>query len=140
MSLTGAIQRLQSLALQSSPDLRAAPDYPVDDASVLPLCIAYLKSGTGQPDDSTNTRLLYTIGVDFHVSRISLKNAYSQLATFCVNFHLRLAGDPTLNSNVETVDFPAGFTVVPTQWNRIQTIAASFDIPVKMFSAPLSST
>lgn len=143
MTLAGSISRLQSLALQSSSDLKYAPDYPVDDAAVFPFCIAHLKSGTGQPDDSSNVRELYVIGVDFYVSRQSLKKAYQQLGAFAETFQQRLAGDPTLNANCQTVDFTnsaAPFNVRAGTWNKIPAIVAMFDIQIKIFATPLAST
>jgi len=143
MTLAGSITRLQSLALQSSSDLRFAPDYPVDDAAVFPFCVAHLKSGSGQPDDASNVRELYTIGVDFYVSRLSLKQSYQQIGAFTETFHQRLAGDPTLAGNCQTVDFTnsaAPFTVRAATWNKQPAIAAMFDIVIKIFATPLASS
>jgi hypothetical protein len=143
MTLSGAISRLQSLALQSSTDLSNAPDYPPDAPATLPFCVAYLKSGTGSAGDDSYTKLLYAIGVDFHVSRQWIQSAHKQLGVFVQAFHNRLAGDPTLAGNVDTIDWtnsPAPFSVRFAQYNKTPTIAAMFDIVVKIMDTPLAST
>lgn len=143
MTLPGAISRLQSLALQSSSDLSNAPDYPPDAPATLPFCVAYLKSGTGSAGDDSYTRLLYTIGVDFHVSRQVIKHAHQQLGTFVQAFHNRLAGDPTLAGNIDSIDWTnsaAPFTVRFATYNKTPTIAAMFDIVIKILDTPLASS
>jgi len=133
-----AIARLQYHALAiSSEHVRGAPSYPVDDASVLPLSIAYIASGTGSIDDSTTARLLLTVNVDFHVNRtVSMKSAYTQLNNIIPEFLRRLAGDPTLNAKVDTIVFPVSFSVMPAQWDAVTTQMASFTIPLKFRETP----
>jgi hypothetical protein len=132
-----AVARLQYHALAlTSETVKGAPTYPVDDASVLPLAIAYISEGTSQADDATNTRMLFTLAVDIHVSRLSLKSAYTQLCNIIPEYCKRLAGDPTLNGKVDTIVFPISFTVSPAQWDRIITQMVSFKIPVKFMEAP----
>ena len=137
-----AIQRIQTLALLVAYDsggtktIRSAPSYPAEDASVLPLAITYIAEGECQADDITTARLLYTINTDFHVSRVSMKSAYTQLDIIIPDFSRRLAGDPTLNSTVDTIRFPVTFTVGPAQWDQVVTQMVSFSIPIKILSTP----
>ncbi len=133
-----AVARLQYHALAiTSETVRGAPSYPVEDASVLPLAIAYISSGTGSVDDSTTARLLLTVNVDIHVNRVvSMKSAYGQLNNIIPEYLQRLAGDPTLNGKVDTIIFPVSFTVTPAQWDRAVTQMVSFSIPLKFRENP----
>lgn len=134
-----AILRLQTHALAiSSVTVRAAPSHPVEDAAVLPLAIAHIVEGSGQADDATTARLLLTVGVDFHVSRVSLKGAYSDLDKIIPEYLQRLAGDPTLGGYVDTIIFPVTFTVAPAMWDREVTQMASFRIPLKFREVPIT--
>lgn len=132
-----AIARLQYHALAiSSTTIRGAPSHPVEDATVLPLAIAYIAEGSGNVDDSTTARLLLTVKVDFHVNRMSMKSAYTELNNIIPDFLKRLAGDPTLNGKVDTIIFPVTFMVMPAQWDRVVTQMASFTIPLKFRETP----
>ena len=135
--IDNAVQRLQTIALAiTSETVRGAPSYPVEDASVLPIAIAHIASGSGQADESTTARLLLTVNVDFHVSRVSMKSAYTQLNNIIPEFLQRLAGDPTLNGNVDSIVFPVTFNVSAAQWDRVVTQMASFAVPLKFRETP----
>ena len=132
-----AIIQLQTHALAiTSETIRSAPYKPIEGAPVLPLAIAYIAEGTGQADDITTARLLLTVNVDFHVRRDSMKSAYTQLNNIIPEYLQRLAGDPTLGGNVDTIMFPVSFTVAPAQWDAIVTQMASFSIPLKFLETP----
>lgn len=135
--IDNAVQRLQTIALAiTSETVRGAPSYPVEDASVLPIAIAHIASGSGQADESTTARLLLTVNVDFHVSRVSMKSAYTQLNNIIPEFLQRLAGDPTLSGNVDSIVFPVNFQVSAAQWDRVVTQMASFAVPLKFRETP----
>jgi len=135
--IDNAVQRLQTIALAiTSETVRGAPSYPVEDASVLPIAIAHIASGSGQADESTTARLLLTVNVDFHVSRVSMKSAYTQLNNIIPEFLQRLAGDPTLSGNVDSIVFPVTFQVSAAQWDRVVTQMASFAVPLKFRETP----
>ena len=132
-----AVARLQYHALAlTSETVRGAPSYPTEDASVLPLAITHIANGTGSVDDATTARLLLTVNVDFHVSRVSMKSAYTQLNNIIPEYLKRLAGDPTLNGKVDTIVFPVTFAVMPAQWDRVVTQMASFSVPLKFRETP----
>jgi hypothetical protein len=135
-----AIQRLQALSLQASTDLKNAPSFPVDDAAVLPLSIAHLAGGTASADDATSTREIYRINVDFHFSRVSLRNAYTQIDATAPAFNRILAGDPTLGGAVDTIVFPVEYSVSPAMWDRVVTQMLSYTIPVKIRKTPSTSS
>jgi len=135
--IDNAVQRLQTIALAiTSETVRGAPSYPVEDASVLPIAIAHIASGSGQADESTTARLLLTVNVDFYVSRVSMKSAYTQLNNIIPEFLQRLAGDPTLSGNVDSIVFPVTFQVSAAQWDRVVTQMASFAVPLKFRETP----
>lgn len=131
--IDGAIQRIQEIVLSSSDTtIKAAPNYPIDDANILPLSIAYIASGQSTADDAGAMRMMLTLKVDIHFSRVSIVEAYKQISKFIPEFLKRLAGDPTLNGNVDTIVYPVTFEVVPMQYNAIITQAVSISIPVKI--------
>lgn len=131
--IDAAVQALQSLILSSSDTtIRAAPDYPIDDANLLPLSIAYISSGQSTAEDSGSVKMILTLKADVHFSRVSIVEAYKQISKFVPNFLKRLAGDPTLSGTVDTVVYPVSFDVIPMQYNMIVTQAVSFSIPVKI--------
>jgi hypothetical protein len=137
-----AIVQIQTIALKVAYDssgnktIRSAPSKPVESADVLPLAIAYIAEGYFESGDITSARLFYTINVDFHVDRQSMKSAYTQLDIIIPDFSRRLVGDPTLSDTVDTIQYPITFTVGPAMWDRITTQMASFSIPVKILSTP----
>ncbi len=133
-----AIKKLQAHALAcTSTTIKAAPDYPPEDASILPLAVAYIAEGTGQADNATTARLLLTVNVDIHFSRVSLKSAYTQLNAIIPEYLKRLAGDPTLGGTVETINFPVSFRVVPAEWGSLVTSMAQFQVPLKFMETPI---
>jgi len=137
--LDDAIVKLQAHALAlATITVRGAPSYPTEDATVLPLAIAHVANGTGQADESTTCRMLVNLKVDFHVSRQTMKGAYTQINLIIPEFLERLAGDPTLGATVETIVFPVSFEVSPVQWNTIPTQMVSFTVPVKYRESPIT--
>jgi hypothetical protein len=132
-----AIVELQTHALAlSTVTIRAAPSYPVEDPSVLPLAIAHIIEGSGQADEATTARLLLTVGVDFHFTRTTLKKSYTDIDSVIPEFLKRLAGDPTLDGNVDTIVFPVTFNVAPADWGSIATQAVFFRVPLKFRETP----
>lgn len=133
-----AIEKLQAHALAcTSTTIRAAPDYPPEDASILPLAVAYIAEGTGQADNATTARLLFTVNVDIHFSRVTLKGAYMQLNAIIPEYLKRLAGDPTLGGTVKTINFPVSFRVVPAEWGSLVTSMAQFQIQLKFMETSI---
>ena len=135
-----AIDRLQTIALACTAlNIKGAPSKPVEDAMVLPLAIAHLSEGSGSCDDATTARLLMTISVDFHFSRVSIKSAYTEIYKLIPEYLQRLAGDPTLNGKVDTIVFPVTFTISAAQWDRVTTQMVSFKVPVKYRESPTTA-
>ena len=136
--IDNAISRLQAIALScTSTTIKAAPDKPPEDASILPLAVAHITTGSGTADNATDARLLLNVGVDIHFSHVSLKSAYTQINAIIPEYLERLCGDPTLVGNVDTIVFPVTFTVAPAEWDKITTQMVSFIVPLKFKESPL---
>jgi len=136
-SLDGAIQRLQALALSSTDvTIKAAPSYPVEDAAMLPLSIAHIGSGEFTAEDASSTRHISNIFVDVHFSLNNLKAAYTQIDLFIQEYLKRLAGDPTLNSTIDTIVFPVYYNVLAMEWDMLTTVGVRITVPVKLREDP----
>ena len=137
--LDNAIARLQHHAISSTDVvIRIAPDYPVENAGMLPLSLAYFSQGTAQADTADQMRMLLTVNVDVHFARNNLKDAYTKINAFAPEYLRRLAGDPTLNGSVDTINFPVSFQVIATTWNSIETVMVQFSIQFKELTTPIT--
>jgi hypothetical protein len=129
------IQRIQTIAKATIFDgtntFKNAPDYPTDDASVLPLVITHLSGGNITQMNATDTKFIVNINTEFHIDRNILRLTYQKIDTFIPDFIQRLGGDPTLASSVSTIIYPVTFIVTPAEWDSIITQMVSFTIPVK---------
>jgi hypothetical protein len=137
-----AISRLAALALAcSSSDvtIKFAPEKPVDDATTLPLVISHIISGQGVASNSTTLQFEPVIAVDFHFSRISLRQAYTEINAVVPAYMNRLAGDPTLSGSVDTIQFPVTYEVTPADWDKVTTQMLRFSVSVKTLETPVST-
>lgn len=155
-----AIARLQdiALALSTIPDvagnliaIKSAPDYPIENLDPLPMVSTYLSGGEFHLTNATIHHNFPVIAVEFHFSRVNLKQAYKQIYAVAVEFPQRLAGDPTLNGSIQTIvgggDNPIPYTVRPFVWKeqtqtqaQLLTQMIRFDIPIKLLKAPVTTT
>lgn len=133
-----AIARLQVLALACT-GIKSAPDYPIEDATALPLAIAHITEGNAIQQNATMTQCNLVVAVDFHFARVNIKDAYQRIDTLIPEYLTRLGGDPTLSGTVDTIQFPVTFTVSPAQWDTIITQMVSFRIPFKTLESPVST-
>lgn len=137
-TIDNAIARLQALALAStSVDIGTAPNAPIEDATDLPMSIAHLSSGEVAMHSSINF-LFPVISVDFHFDITSLTQAYTQINSIAQEYGQRLAGDPTLNSTVDTIVFPVPFTVEPMTYDSVPTLMLRFDVTIKTMENPIT--
>lgn len=129
------IQRIQTIAKATAYDgtktVSNAPDYPTDDASILPLAITHVGSGSITQINATDTKFMLNISTEVHFDRGILRLTYQKIDTFIPDFIQRLGGDPTLASSVSTIVYPVTFTVQPAEWDSIITQMVAFAIPVK---------
>lgn len=136
-----AIARLQDL-VQSCTDtvVKSAPDYPIEDATSLPLAITHITNGTGVKNEYTTVQLIVNLSVDVHFARVNLKDCYQRIDKFIPEFLCRLGGDSTLNGAIDTINWPVSFTVAPAQWDAITTQMVSFTVPIKTLETPITTT
>lgn len=138
-SIDDAIARIQAIVLSSSDTaIKSAPDYPISDASALPLCITHIEAGEVEGYNSTTTRVFANISVDVHFPRISLKETYQKIDALAIELPRRLHGDVTLNGTVDTIVFPITFSVSPARWDKVVTQMLSFKVKVKTLETPIT--
>lgn len=135
-----AIARLQDI-VQSCTDtvIQSAPDYPIEDATSLPLAITHITDGTGNANNATTVQLNLNLSVDVHFARVSIKDAYTRINKVIPEFLRRLGGDPTLDGTVDTIIFPVSVAVQPAQWDTVITQMVSFIVPVKTLETPITT-
>ena len=140
-AVDNAIARLQDL-VQSCTDtvVKSAPDYPIEDATSLPLSIAHITNGTGNADNASTAQLNLSLSVDVHFSRANIKAAYQAINKFIPEYLRRLCGDPTLNGTIDTIIFPVSAAVSPAQWDAVTTQMVSFTVPIKTLETPIVTT
>jgi hypothetical protein len=129
------IQRIQTIAKATAIDathfIVNAPDFPPEDAGILPESIAYIPDGNATAVNATDIKFIANINCDIHFDRAVMRVTYQRIDTFLLDFVQRLGGDPTLASSVSTIVYPVTFTIAPAEWNTIVTQCVSFIIPVK---------
>ncbi len=147
-SIDDAIARIQAIALEmTTVQIKSAPDYPIETLDPLPMATSYLGGGDFQLTNATIHHNFPVITVEFHFSRLNLKQASQQVNAVAVEFPQRLAGDPTLNDTVVTIvggaDRRIPYTVRPFTWREqsatqspLITQMLSFAVPVKLLKDP----
>ena len=140
MTIDTAIQRIQTLALASSSDMKLAPDKPITNAATLPISLAHIGSGQATAANSTTNVFIPNIMVSFYFNPSWLKTALTQIDTVVPAFSNRLAGDPTLNGTVDTIVFPVTWTdPAPAELGGIDCLMVEFTIPIKTLETPVST-
>lgn len=141
MTVDTAIARLQDIALAiTSTPIKSAPDFPIEDATSLPLVITHLANGEATADNASTAHLDLVLNVDFHFARLSIKDTYQRIDLMVPEYLRRLCGDPTLAGTVDTIVFPVPFAVAPAQWDTITTQMVSFTVQIKTLEAPMVTT
>jgi len=133
MSLSGAISRIQVHA--KSAGAKSAPDKVTEQAGIFPFAVAYLARFTISVDDATSSRDIYTIFAELHIGRTNLGEAVSRGYTVLEALRPLLQGDPTLNSQVNTIVFPITGSFGRMEWNGVETVGFRLEIPVKVRAA-----
>lgn len=136
--IDNAILKLQAHAL-AIPDINAAPAHIVEDSMVMPMSLAYIASGEGSVDGRGTCRLILTVNVDIHFSRLSLTMAYQQMQSLIPTYLQRLAGDPTLGGTVDTIIFPVTCMVMPYEWSQSVTEMVRFSVPLKFLETSIEA-
>lgn len=138
--IDNAIARIQDIALQCT-GIHNAPDYPVEDATALPLVITHIVEGDGYAMNADVVQMDLVVNADFHFARVNIKDCYKKIDTLIPEFLQRLGGaEATLNSTIDTIQYPITFTVAPAQWDAVITQMVSFVIPFKVLTTPTTNT
>lgn len=139
--LDNAIARIQDIALAcTSLTIRSAPDYPIENADPFPMVVTHLVGGSGYAMNASTLQFMPVVSVDFLFQRTNLKLAYQQSDAIALEFMQRLAGDPTLNGILDTIqisrDTPVSFEVGPIQWDAVTAHMLSFRVTFKTLEVP----
>lgn len=148
-AIDNAVNALQALSLaMTSVDIKSAPAYPIENIDPLPMSVAYLAAGNLMKINYGMLEIFPQINVEFHFSRLNLKQAYQQINAVAYEFSQRLSGDPTLSGAVDTLfsaDAGVPFAVRPYNWGRPQgsnvdffTQMLLFEIVVKIVESPIT--
>ena len=142
-TIDNAIARAQTLALAiTSVSIKSAPNYPVENADPFPFCAAYLGGGQFYFGNASTVYQFPAITVEFHFSRVNLKQTYTQINAVAVEFPKILAADPTLGGIVSTIlasqAQPIAFSVRPFQWGQVTSQMLLFTVPFKALESPQS--
>jgi hypothetical protein len=142
--IDNAVARLADIVLSMSTiAIKSAPDYMVENVEPCPFAAIYASGARVYATNSTVLHNYITIAVEFHLSRINIKQMQQQANAIMYEFPRRLAGDPTLNGTVETIlfsaDNPIEATSGPFEWQQVSTHRILFPVPVKFRPAPLTT-
>lgn len=140
-AIDNAIARIQDIVgALTSVNFKSYPDYPIENADPFPMSIAYIGGGEFRATNATIHHNFPIISVEFHFSRINLKQTYQQINLVVLEFPKRIAGDPTLNGAIDTVimtqDQPITYIVRPFEWGKVTSQMLMFSIPIKTLQAP----
>lgn len=140
-AIDNATARIQDLvATMTGITIKSAPDYPIENLDPLPMCIAFAGGGQFHAVNKTTLLNFPVINVEFHFSRVNLKQMQQQMNAVAFEFPKLLAGDPTLNGTVQTIvmpqDAPIQYDSKPFEWATVTTQMMLFAIPVKLLQAP----
>lgn len=143
-SIDNAAARLCDIAqAMTSIVIKSAPDYPVENVEPCPFVAAYALKGRLQGMNKTSLQNFPIIAVEFHLSRVNIKQMQQQINAIVYEFPQRLAGDPTLNGTVDTIlfgtDSPIEYSAAPFEWAQVATQRVLFPVPVKLLVSPVAT-
>lgn len=149
--IDNAIARVQNIvAAMTSVTFKSAPDYPTDNIEPFPCSICYIGGGQFMATNATIHHNFPMLNIEFHFSRVNLKQTYQQINAVALEFPKRIVADPTLDATVDTVimtrDQPITYTVRPFQWSppNVTPVITSqmllFSIPIKTLQAPQTTS
>lgn len=141
-AIDNAITRIQTIVDSlTSVTFKSTPDYPIENADPFPMSVVYLGGGQFTATNATVHHNFPTINVEFHLSRVNLKQTYQQINAIALEFPRRLVADPTLGGNITTIvmskDLPITYTVRPYSFGSVTSQMMLFVIPIKTLQAPL---
>lgn len=140
-AIDNAVARIQELALaMSSISIKSAPDYPIENADPFPFVASFPTSGEFWVDNASLMHNFPVVRIEFHLSRVNIKQMQQQINAIVYEFPRRLAGDPTLNATIDTSkmtrDEPVTYTTVVSDWGAVKSHTMVFSLPLKLRLAP----
>jgi hypothetical protein len=140
-AIDSATARIQDIVLaMTGITIKSAPDYPIENADPFPFVASYAGDGTATAVNATLLENFPALFVEFHLSRVNIKQMQQQINAVVYEFPARLAGDPTLAGYVDTINFPISYTVAPFNWGKVQSQRVLFTLPVKVKENPVATT
>jgi len=144
-TIDDAIARVQAIVhAMTSVKFKSWPDYPIENADPFPMSIAYLGAGQVMFGTADSVYNFPSINVEFHFQRINLGKTYKDINAVALEFGNRLAGDPTLDGNVDTIqsgaDSPITYSVRPFDWGAVKSQMLLFVIPFKTLQSPQATS
>lgn len=142
-SIDDAIARIQ-YHVSSCVDVvfKSYPNYPIENADPFPMSVGYVSNGSFWFTNATIHHNMPIIRMEFHFSRVNLKQSYQQIDAVVLELPRRLAADPTLNGTVETInagrDNPINYSSRPFDWGKVQSELLQLEIPIKLLKAPIT--
>lgn len=142
-AIDNAIARVQDIVGEiTGIEFKSAPDYPIENADPFPMSIAYVGGGQFYATNATVHHNFPALVVEFHFSRVNLKQTYQQINSVILEFPRRIVADPTLAGNVTTVvmtqDQPIQYSVRPFQFGKVMSQMLMYTIPIKTLQTPLT--
>jgi len=135
MTVATALTRLRALASGcTSVTIKSVPVTPKENIDPLPMAVVRIESLTGHVENMA-LYCLVTAVVEFHFSRVNIKQSYEQSDAIFVEFMQRLGGDPTLGGAVSTIqvsrESPVQANAGVTEWQDVTTRTIQFLVTFK---------
>lgn len=134
-SISGAITRIQALVLTIS-GVKAAPTNLPGQMAQFPYAIIYQGAGNWTTEAALTKRFEGELVLELHVPFADLARSSAALAGYVESVVNELAGDPTLNATVATIQWPVRFDgLVARNYGGTDTLAYVWHIPIRMVNA-----
>lgn len=120
---------------------KSFPDYPIENADPFPMSVCYVIGGSFTFTNGTIHHHFPILRMEMHFSRVNIKKVYQDINAVLIELPKRLAGDPTLGGNVDTIvatrDNPITYTVTSFDFGKVMSQMVQIDIPIKTLQAPI---
>lgn len=132
-ALETAIAAIQAKVKTLEPAIRNAPDQPVENSSVYPCGITYIRR-VGYTQQTVTLRTgLHTAAVEIHVARKDLPRDIAFAMPYGENFPVALWNDPTLGGKIAHINAIRG-TFGAMKLADQDTLGWDFEIDFKMLN------
>lgn len=133
-TVQGAIEAIQDIALTVT-GIRSAPDYAPDKLPALPAVVTYPARGNVTSMGGNSSQDFHTIYCEVHVQRKDLARDIKTLVPFIDSFRNELAGAPTLNDAVTTINYPITYEILEREFGSgNKTLVLRFIVEIKQLN------